>query len=122
VSLAVLRTIEGEGLPANAAALGEKIRGAVAQWDCPLIAAVRGLGLMIGFVLNEDALAGNAAFAASGRTPSLFVVDALMAAGLLTVPAGADVVRWLPPLNATAEEVDEALDLMRRTLESLAAR
>ncbi len=119
VGLAVLRTIESEGLIENADALGRQIRTAVAAWEHPLIADVRGLGLLIGFVLDENALAGLPAFAESGQTPSLFVVNHLMRAGLLTVPAGPGVVRWLPALNVTEEEVEEGLALMRHTLDAL---
>ena len=39
-----------------------------------------------------------------------FVVNKAIEAGFLTVPAGDEVVRWLPRLNVTDEEVDEALN------------
>ena len=41
-------------------------------------------------------------------------------AGLLTVPSGADAVRWLPPLNVRREEIDEAVEIFRATLAKLA--
>jgi acetylornithine aminotransferase len=44
-----------------------------------------------------------------------------MAEGLLLVPAGATVVRYVPPLIVTAEEVDEALALTERCLARLCA-
>ena len=78
---------------------------------------------MIGFVIDETALSDCVAFGESGQTPSLFVVNQLMKdADLLTVPAGANVVRWLPPLNVTEEEVEEALRRMRHTLDQLLKR
>ena len=40
------------------------------------------------------------------------VVKALMARGLLTVPAGDNVVRLVPPLIITKENVDEALTIL----------
>ena len=39
--------------------------------------------------------------------------------GFLTVPAGDDVVRWLPPLNVSDAEVDEALATFSEVLSSL---
>ena len=38
--------------------------------------------------------------------------------GLLTVPAGTDTLRWLPPLNVSDSEIDEALSILKNTLDS----
>lgn len=119
VSLAVLKTIESEGLIDNAHQLGRQIREAVTAWNHPLIREVRGLGLLIGFVIDEGALAATEHFASSGQTPSLYVVSRLMEAGMLTVPAGPGVVRWLPPLNVSEDEVAHGLEVMRATLDAL---
>jgi len=43
-------------------------------------------------------------------------VKALMAEGLLAIPAGERVVRLLPPLNITAEEADAAVEVLARVL------
>jgi acetylornithine/succinyldiaminopimelate/putrescine aminotransferase len=40
--------------------------------------------------------------------------------GLLTVAAGPLVVRWLPPLNVSTDEINTALAIMRRTLDRMA--
>ena len=80
-----------------------------------LIRETRGLGLMIGFALEEAAVP-----APPGKTPAAWVVTRLMEAGLLTVPAGPGVVRWLPPLTVTDEEVEQALAIMRLTLDDIA--
>ena len=42
------------------------------------------------------------------------VIGALIAEGLLTAPAGDNVVRLLPPLNVSTTEIDEAIDIIRR--------
>ena len=42
-----------------------------------------------------------------------------MANGLLTVPAGTDTLRWLPPLNVSDEEIDQALSILKNTIDSL---
>lgn len=120
VSLAVLKTIEEEGLIGRADILGQQIRQAVSEWNHPLIREVRGLGLLLGFVIDETAIAACPGFAASGQTPAVHVVTRLMEAGLLTVPAGAGVVRWLPPLSVSEEEVEQGLTLMRHALDAIA--
>ena len=74
---------------------------------------------MLGFVLDGEVMEKVEGFSESGKTPSLFVVNRAREAGLLTVPAGDSVVRWLPPLNVSSEEVDEALALFAGVLEGL---
>jgi acetylornithine/succinyldiaminopimelate/putrescine aminotransferase len=46
-------------------------------------------------------------------------VEALHAAGLLTIPSGTHALRWLPPLNVTAAEIDEAAGIFARLLAAL---
>ena len=77
--------------------------------------ACAGLGLLLGFVLYPEHVP-----AVEGKTPAQVVVAHLMDHGMLTVPAGPQTIRWLPPLNVTDAEVDEALAIMRHTLETLA--
>jgi acetylornithine aminotransferase/acetylornithine/N-succinyldiaminopimelate aminotransferase len=111
-SMAVLETIEKDRLIENARELGEY---AVAHLrKIPGVAAVRGLGLMLGIELEEKFKAVDA------KMPSRAVVTTLMRNGLLSVPAGPMVIRWLPPLNVSKAEVDEALSILERTLGELA--
>lgn len=121
-ALAVLGEIEKGGVLANVKRQEQRIREAVAAWSFPLLSELRGRGLMLGFVLDPSAMAAVAGFSESGRSPSLFVVDAARAGGLLTVPAGEAVVRWLPPLNVTDAEVDEALTRFHGVLSTLSGR
>lgn len=122
VALAVLGEIEKAGVLANVKRQESRIREAVAKWDFAILGELRGVGLMLGFVIDAEAMASAAGFAGSGKTPSLFVVNAAREAGLLTVPAGETVVRWLPPLNVTDAEVDEALALFHDVLSTLSGR
>ncbi len=69
------------------------------------VAEVRGRGLMIGVAFNDDL--------------SARVVQGLMEAGVLTVPAGARVVRFLPPLVISEEEITQALNRFGQVLSSL---
>ena len=110
VALAVLREIEISDCILAAPLLEEKIRNRVETWSYPGIKSIRGRGLMLGFVLDEKA------FPDVKPSPSVFLVKELMKAGLLTVPAGPNVVRWLPPLNVTEKEIDTAFEWMEGVL------
>lgn len=74
----------------------------------PAIKTVRGLGLMQGIVLNEPYDAGR-------------FVQALRANKLLTVPAGQNTLRLLPPLIVTKEEIDLALSILKKTFQGTEA-
>ena len=58
-------------------------------------------------------------FQKTNKTPALFLVELLAESGLLTVPAGPDVIRWLPPLNVMEDQIMEALDIMRTVFENI---
>ncbi len=66
-----------------------------------LVKEVRGEGFMIGIQLAEEA-----------KGP----IGRLRENGLLTLPAGPDVIRLLPPLNVTEEELQEALAILEHCL------
>ena len=81
---------------------------------------IRQFGLFIGFELNEEALATCEPLKTSGRPASIYVARQLLDAGLMTVPAGPSVVRWLPPLNITQADAAEALRIMQAVLGQIA--
>jgi len=116
VALAVLDTIDEEGLVDHAIGMGRRAAGLLGAIGSPAIQEVRGMGLMIGIVLDPEVFRP---VVSSGEAPSIFLVKALMHAGLLTVPAGPDVVRWLPPLNLSPGDLDEAVSILESTLEKL---
>jgi predicted acetylornithine/succinylornithine family transaminase len=116
-ALEVLRIIEEEGLLENARTLGDYAKKALAGLGAPLIAEIRGIGLMIGIQLAAD-FADRVA--TGGRAPALWLVDRLHEAGLLTIPSGTHTVRWLPPLNVTQPEVAQAIEMLAGVLEKAA--
>ncbi len=108
VALAVCQAVERENLLANAQERGEQLReglGAIASKYPHLIAEVRGWGLINGMELQADI-----------EPTSIQVVKAAMSEGLLLVPAGPKVVRFVPPLVVTAAEIDQALQIIDRAL------
>ena len=118
-ALEVLQVIEDEGLMENARQLGPYARQAIEAIASPLLSEVRSVGLMLAFELAPDFAAK--ARLPEGKIPSLFLVEALHTAGLLSVPSGASAVRWLPPLNVTRGEIDEATQILRSVLAQLAS-
>jgi acetylornithine/succinyldiaminopimelate/putrescine aminotransferase len=115
VGLATIDTILSEHLCDNAKRLGDYIAKAVRGWQHPLISEVRQRGLFIGFELNAAEIDPKA----GGKPASIYVAKLLLEAGLMTVPAGPGVVRWLPPLNITQADADEALKMQRGVLDAL---
>lgn len=100
--IAVLTALQEDNVLKNCAERGEQLRAGLRsiQKDYPsLIKDVRGWGL-----INGCELAGSEELTAAK------VVQAAMDAGLLLVPAGPKVVRFVPPLIVSPAEVDEALE------------
>jgi acetylornithine/N-succinyldiaminopimelate aminotransferase len=117
-ALATFEVIEEEELLSNAASIGEYARTLLAGMVSPLIAHVRGLGLMLGIEIDGQAFARTAAARHDPRAPALQVVSRLQQGGLLTVPSGAHVIRWLPPLNVSGVQVEQAVRTLATVLKS----
>ncbi|MEO0409773.1 MAG: aspartate aminotransferase family protein [Cyanobacteria bacterium P01_A01_bin.135] len=111
VALAVCRTLEQENILENVRQRGEQLRNglkAIAAEYPQLFSEARGWGLINGLVLRDEA-----------ETTSVEIVKAAMQAGLLVVPAGPKVVRFVPPLVVSATEVEGALQAIRRAVAAL---
>ncbi len=106
---AVLDVILADGFLAHvqdvAAYLREKAEALAAKHP-GVFKGVRGAGLMLGLVAVP---------------PNGEVVAAATKNGLLTVPAGDNVVRLLPPLTVNKAEVDEAMAILEKTAAAMAA-
>jgi acetylornithine/N-succinyldiaminopimelate aminotransferase len=103
-ALAVLDVIERDNLL-------ERVRQQSGPWhealrklvaDCPKhLSGMRGLGYLVGMQLTSD------------PTP---YIAAMRDRGLLVPSAGGNVVRLLPPLNATPEELAKSVEIFRAML------
>jgi 4-aminobutyrate aminotransferase len=114
-AIAVLETIADEDLVANAAARGEELLAGLsrlAEGD-PRIGDVRGRGLMLGVELVRDPGSREPDGALGASVIARCADEGLL---LLTCGPAHNVVRWLPPLNVTAEEIDEGLATFERVL------
>ncbi len=91
---ATLATIIDEGLFAQSKEVGEHFMAGLRGLDHPQVRDVRGRGLMIGVELKTRV------------TP---VLRKMQEAGLLALPAGNLIIRFLPPLIFTKDEADRAV-------------
>lgn len=97
-SLAALNVLEEESLPQRAAELGAYLLAQLQKIESPLIREVRGLGLMVGVQIKQKV------------APYL---QALTDSGILALPAGLTVIRLLPPLVITREQIDRVVETLR---------
>jgi acetylornithine/LysW-gamma-L-lysine aminotransferase len=100
-ALASLKVIEDEGLVQKAQTLGAYFLDQLRQIESPKIREVRGLGLMIGVELKEKA------------GP---YVQQLMEKGVIVLLAGPTVIRLLPPLVISREEIDRVVAALKEVL------
>ena len=119
-ALETFQIIEDEGLLANAREMGALAKQSITDLKSSWIEEARGVGLMIGIKLRAETFASHPATRDHPRTPALQLVDRLQQAGLLAVPAGTHIVRWLPPLNVSRAEVELAVSILESVLENLA--
>jgi acetylornithine aminotransferase/acetylornithine/N-succinyldiaminopimelate aminotransferase len=119
VALKVLEVIGRERLDEHARKLGDWIKNELARLAKAypnVVKSARGMGFIIGLELAEKI----PAFAAGDKSAALQFVNRLHAAGVLTVPAGAQIVRLLPPLNLKSQEAGEGIAKIEEVVKQLA--
>ncbi len=100
-ALATLDIIEREALPERAARLGVYVTERLLALKLPIVREVRGRGLLVGIELKRRV------------QPYL---EALCERGILALPAGPNVLRLLPPLVITEEQLDRVLAVVEEVL------
>ena len=96
---AVLDTVGDGQFLAAVREKGEYLKNGILSLGSPNIHGVRGMGLMLGIIVDEGK---HTAFA-----------NKLIEKGVLAITAGKNAVRLLPPLTISKEEMDEALTIMK---------
>ena len=81
-----------------------RIKEKVLGFNSTAVKNVRGMGLMLGIIVDPEKRTG--------------YVAKLMEKGVLVLTAGTDAIRLLPPLVITYEEIDQALEAMKGVFES----
>ena len=110
--IAVLEVIREEGLVANAAERGSELTAGLKalQLEDERVGDVRGPGLMIGVEMIKDPAAPDVALGSA-------MSEACAERGLLVLTCGAgNVVRWIPPLDVSRSEIEEALGVFQESL------
>ncbi len=102
-ALAVLDTIEHDGLLARATAIGDRLRTGIEGLGHPLVSHVRGVGAWLGVVLTAPV--------------ALAVEAAARDAGFLLNAPAADVLRLAPPLVLTDAQIDTFLAALTGVLD-----
>ena len=104
VAREALRIFDDEKLAERSDELGRYFRGQLRDIGSPLVAEVRGKGLLIGVELVESA---------GGARP---YCEELMARGILCKETHEDVIRLAPPLTITRGQIDDVLEHVRGVL------
>jgi acetylornithine/N-succinyldiaminopimelate aminotransferase len=103
--LAVLDTIEADGLLAHAASVGSHLVDSVAALGHPLVRGVRGAGLLRAIELSADV--------------SAVVAERALAAGFVINAPTPEVLRLAPPLIVTSAQVDSFVTMLPTLLDGL---
>ena len=101
-ALAVLEVMEEENLPQQAAEKGAYLLDKLNAISSPLIREIRGMGLMVGIELKQKS------------TPYL---KALQDKHIIALNAGLTVIRLLPPLVITYEQLDQVAAAIAEVLQ-----
>ena len=101
-SLAALNALVDEKLPERAAELGAYFLAELQKIESPLVRGVRGMGLMLGIEI---------------KTKVAPYLRALTERGILALPAGMTVIRFLPPLVIEKEQIDEVVKVLKEILQ-----
>jgi len=104
--LAVLDTVDKDGLLAHATSVGNHLADSVAALSHPLILGVRGTGLLRAIVLSADV--------------SVVVADRALAAGFIINAPTPDALRLTPPLVITTGQIDAFVAALPTLLDGLA--
>ena len=103
--LAVLDTVDKDGLLAHVTSVGNHLADSVAALGHPLISGVRGTGLLRAIVLSADV--------------SAVVADRALGAGFIINAPTPDALRLAPPLVVTAEQIDSFVAALPTLLDGL---
>lgn len=111
VALKVLETIEKEQILSNVVARGEQLRKhlrAIALRYSSIFTEVRGWGLINGLQIDPDQ-----------DLNSIEIVKEAIKKELLIAPAGAKVLRFVPPLIVSEAEIEEGMEKLESAIKSV---
>ncbi len=102
-ALVVMEKIYNPDFLAQVVEKGEYIKSKIRNFNSKIVKDVRGRGLMIGVEIIE-------------KEPKE-IINSCLKNGLVILSAGTNVLRFLPPLVISYEEIDKGLEILKKTLE-----
>jgi 4-aminobutyrate aminotransferase len=114
---ATIKVLKEEKMVENAAKMGGVLMGRLRelQRNTPALSEVRGAGLMIATEFEGDH---------HGKDIANAVQKACLSEKMLLLTCGTygNVIRWIPPLNVTEDQINTAVDIFARALDSVAEK
>ena len=105
---AAAQVIVEENIPQLANETGEHLMSRLKELNSEtgdLIVDIRGKGLLVGFEMNQD-IAGE-------------IVAKSLSDGLLINAVRPNMIRFMPPLNVTRDEIDESIKIIKKSINSI---
>lgn len=106
VAQSALEVVKEENLAQNAFYLGQYLRQELEKIDSDLITEVRGKGLLNAIEIDSD-----------HKDEAWNICLKLRDNGLLAKPTHGHIIRFAPPLVITREQLDECLEIIRKTFD-----
>jgi 4-aminobutyrate aminotransferase len=117
-AVATIRVLREEKLVENAAAMGNYLMARLreVQASNPALGDVRGAGLMVATEFDPDLAEDH------GKALTTAIQNACLQENLLLLNCGTygNVIRWIPPLIVTKDQIDEAVGIFKRALQNAA--
>jgi len=108
VAITALEVLKDEDMAHNAAEQGQYLREQLALLNCDMISLIRGRGLLNAIVIDHP-----------NKDTAWNLCLALMENGLLAKPTHGDKIRFAPPLVISRENIDECLQIIKHSIETL---
>ncbi len=101
-----LKVLVEEKLAENAERQGERLRREILNMKAPIVQKVRGKGLLNAVVIDDS----------TDKDYAWNICIKMADLGLLAKPTHGNIIRFAPPLCITDEQMDEALDILQKSL------
>ena len=108
VAITSLRVLEDEKMAANAELMGKRLREKLENIKADFISEIRGKGLLVGIEVKHP-----------NKDAAWKLCIEMKQNGLLAKPTHGDKIRFAPPLIINAQQVDECVEIIHKSLEVL---
>jgi ornithine--oxo-acid transaminase len=106
VAMESLKVLVEENLAENATKQGERLRKEIKAMNSPIVREVRGKGLLNAVVIDDS----------TDKEYAWNICIKMAELGLLAKPTHGNIIRFAPPLCINDEQMDEALDILNKSL------